>query len=110
VTSLNGESQRRVIEWAQSVSPAAWRSRRGLQLALLDDNDAYVKAGVRTPETQAQLRALHGQHRQAFGYDRASRSAPPAAGVAALDALVRQMETGHPAPEDRQHDLSGLVA
>jgi len=74
---LAGESQRKVVAWLEQVAPQAWRSRRGLQLALLDDDDAYVKAGVRTPETQAQLRALHGQHRQAFGYDRASRSDQP---------------------------------
>jgi hypothetical protein len=86
------------VAWLEQVAPQAWRSRRGLQLALLDDDDAYVKAGVRTPETQAQLRALHGQHRQAFGYDRASRNDQPSTGDAVLDALVRQMETGHPHP------------
>jgi hypothetical protein len=36
--------------------------------------------------------------------------APNPGGGRVSDALVRQMETGHPAPEDRQHDLSGLVA
>jgi hypothetical protein len=99
-----------VVQWVQTVAPKAWRSRRGLSLALWDDDDAYVKAGVRTPETQAQLRALHGQHRQAFGYDRAGRTAPPTTGDEVLDKAVRQMLNGHPAPEDREHRLSGLVA
>jgi DNA invertase Pin-like site-specific DNA recombinase len=107
---LAGESQRKVIEWVQSVAPLAWTSRRGLSLALWDNDDAYVKAGVRAPETQAALRALHGQHRQVFGYDRAGRTAPEATGDDVLDKFVRQMVNGHPAPEDREHGLSGLVA
>jgi DNA invertase Pin-like site-specific DNA recombinase len=107
---LAGESQRRVIEWVQSVAPLAWASRRGLSLALLDDDDAYVKAGVRTPETQAALRALHGQHRQVFGYDRVGRAAPSETGDDVLDRHVRQMLSGHVPPEERQHGLSGLVA
>lgn len=107
---LAGESQRKVVEWLQTVAPQAWRSRRGLQLALVDEHDGYVKAEVRTHETQSRLRELHGQHRQAYGYDRASRNDPPSTGDAVLDAFVRQLETGHPAPEDRQHELTGLVA
>lgn len=39
---LAGESQRKVLAWLQSVAPEAWKSRRGLQLALIDDDNAYV--------------------------------------------------------------------
>jgi DNA invertase Pin-like site-specific DNA recombinase len=66
---LRGESQTRVLKWL-SAFPGAWRSKRGLALALVDDDGAYVAAGVRTPATQAALRELKGTHRQAFGSNR----------------------------------------
>jgi hypothetical protein len=89
---------------------SAWTSRRGLSLTLWNDDNAYVKAGVRTPETQAALRALHGQYRQAYGYDRAGRAEPELTGDADLDAFIQRSMNGHPRPEDREDNLSGLVA
>lgn len=85
---LSGQSQRKVLEWLKLAAPEAWKSRRGLTLALLDEHGSYVAAGVRAPETQAQLRELHGSHRQAYGYDRATVATP----------------------EERHHELSGLIA
>jgi DNA invertase Pin-like site-specific DNA recombinase len=66
---LRGESQRLVLKWL-STFPGAWRSKRGLALALVDEDGAYVAAGVRTPATQAALRELQGSKRQAFGSNR----------------------------------------
>jgi DNA invertase Pin-like site-specific DNA recombinase len=66
---LRGESQQKVINWLKAF-PGAWRSQRGLSLALEDEDGAYVRAGVRTPETQAALTELKGSKRQAFGSNR----------------------------------------
>jgi hypothetical protein len=118
---LAGESQRKVLEWLRTRAPSAWKSRRGLQLALLDlpdlDNegrltggDLYVKTGVRTPETQSALRELHGSRRQVYGSDRKSEAATPFPGpgedwtAEQIDELLSGNESTH------YHALAGLVA
>src|SRR5579884_175263 len=81
---LSGQSQNKVLEWLADI-PGAWRSRRGLTIALNDKHGAYVAAGVRTPEVQHQLRELLGKRNQSYGEDRSTRSM-------------------------RRHEFSGLVA
>ena len=68
---LPGGRSAKVLDWIKTVNAEAWKSRRGLSLALYDDDNAYVNAGVRTPEVQAQLRptkerARHKVRRQSY--------------------------------------------
>ena len=95
---LAGESQRKVLEWAQAMSPEAWKTRRGLQLALKDKNNAYGKAEVRSDATRRALDALKGSHRQTYGFDRANRR------------VSRAAEGTYPLPEHREHYLAGAIA
>lgn len=53
---LAGERGRDILDWLASVAPNAWKSHRALLYGL--QNDAYVRAGVRTPETAAGIKAL----------------------------------------------------
>jgi DNA invertase Pin-like site-specific DNA recombinase len=104
---LAGQSQRKVLEWLKSVAPDAWKSRRGLALALFDETGAYVASGVRTPETQAQLRELRGSHRQAYGFDRAKRgSKMQPEELSSADSELREFLGS----QERRHELSGLIA
>lgn len=50
---LAGERIEDVVAWVRSVAPNGWTSRQGLWLSLM--SPAYVAAGVRTPERQAQI-------------------------------------------------------
>ncbi len=79
---IAGESQNSILESLKSVN-GAWRSRRGLTLAL--KNEAYVRARVRTVAVQRRLLEILATRRQAYGEDRNSLS-------------------------QRVHPLSGLVA
>jgi hypothetical protein len=79
---IAGESQNSILESLKPV-PGAWRSRRGLTLAL--KNEAYVQAKVRTVAVQRRLLEILATRRQAYGEDRNTKS-------------------------QRVHPLSGLVA
>ena len=65
---IEGASMRTILAWLADF-PGAWRSRRGLSIALHNENDrcGFVKAGVRTPETQALIRS---RVRSRYGSDR----------------------------------------
>jgi DNA invertase Pin-like site-specific DNA recombinase len=107
---LRGESQRSVLRWLESF-PGAWRSRRGLTLALLDDDNAYVKAGVRSPSMQAALRELKGSRRQAYGSNRLRQddhALDPRSIAAAIESMPDFI--GPRRPVLYRHDLAGLVA
>ncbi len=66
---LDGASQAKVLAHVAPIK-GAWRSRRGLELAIR--NEEYVRAGVRSIETQQRLRELYATNfrKQAFGSDR----------------------------------------
>jgi DNA invertase Pin-like site-specific DNA recombinase len=52
---LAGERGRDILDWLASVAPTGWKSHDALLHGL--QNDAYVRAGVRTPETAAAIKA-----------------------------------------------------
>ena len=68
---IAGESQNSILESLKPV-PGAWRSRRGLTLAL--KNEAYVQAKVRTVAVQRRLLEILATRRQAYGEDRNTKS------------------------------------
>lgn len=63
--ALAGEPFSQIVAWALSVDERAWRTKPGLTRAL--KNEAYVRAGIRTPETQRKLNALLESRRGRFG-------------------------------------------
>lgn len=98
---LAGQSQNKVLEWLAPI-PGAWRSRRGLTIALNDKHGGYVAAGVRTPEVQSQLRELLGSKKQSYGTDRStkSRRSHPLSGLVACRLCV---DAGVPTERARMH-------
>ena len=98
---LAGQSQNKVLEWLQPID-GAWRSRRGLTIALNDKHGGYVAAGVRTPETQRQLRDLLGSKKQSYGDDRSTKSyrTHPLSGLVACRICV---DAGVPVERARMH-------
>lgn len=68
---IAGESQNSILQSLRPI-PGAWRSRRGLTLAL--KNEAYVDAKVRTVAVQRRLLEILATRRQAYGEDRNTKS------------------------------------
>jgi DNA invertase Pin-like site-specific DNA recombinase len=98
---IAGQSHNKVLEWLKPI-PGAWRSRRGLTIALNDKHGGYVAAQVRTPEVQRQLRDLLGSKKQSYGDDRSTKShrTHPLSGLVACRLCV---DAGVPIERSRMH-------
>jgi hypothetical protein len=99
---IAGASQTAVIRFVQDI-PGAWRSRRGLILALL--NDQYVAAGVRDVETAQRLKALHasGVRRQLFRSQKAKTRDVREHEWAGLMACGQCVDAGYSTDECRMY-------
>jgi DNA invertase Pin-like site-specific DNA recombinase len=93
---IAGWSQRKILDWLKDF-PGAWRSKRGLSIALRneDDRSGFIAAGVRTPEIQAQIR----QHTaKRYSGDRVQRKyVHEMAGLFACGECVREGVKPHEA-------------
>ena len=83
--ALGGQSQRSILAALRAKKIDAWTSRRGLSGALL--NESYVRAGVRSEETEKQLLEISRSRQPRFGSQR--------------------MQPNH---ADNRHLLSGIFA
>jgi DNA invertase Pin-like site-specific DNA recombinase len=99
---LGGASQTAAIKFVRDV-PGAWRSRRGLILALL--NDQYIAAGVRDVETAQRLKALHasGVRRQLFRSQKAKTRDVRKHEWAGLIACGQCVDAGYSTDECRMY-------